>query len=141
MSAMSLALLLTTAAATAVGAAALHAVHGLRKQVTALRDIFHGPFVEQLPDLTVLWDQSFHWEGVRSDRIGTLHIGKQDARTGAHSAHGFLILTGADVPAGATLRGASTYDIAPTVLEAAGVAAPPDLDGRALRMSGAVLSS
>ncbi|MCJ1678926.1 hypothetical protein MTF65_16595 [Streptomyces sp. APSN-46.1] len=34
---MSLALLLTTAATTAVGAAALHAVHGLRKQVTALR--------------------------------------------------------------------------------------------------------
>ncbi|MEW1698478.1 hypothetical protein ACIQCR_24765 [Streptomyces sp. NPDC093249] len=37
MSAMPLALLLTTAAATAVGAAALHAVHGLRRQVTALR--------------------------------------------------------------------------------------------------------
>ncbi|MEU1484271.1 hypothetical protein [Streptomyces sp. NPDC005752] len=36
-SAMPFALLLTTAAATAVGAAALHAVHGLRKQVTALR--------------------------------------------------------------------------------------------------------
>ncbi|MCX4629509.1 MULTISPECIES: hypothetical protein [unclassified Streptomyces] len=34
---MSLALLLTTAAAAAVGAAALHAVHGLRKQVAALR--------------------------------------------------------------------------------------------------------
>ncbi|MEU3184315.1 hypothetical protein ABZ707_08885 [Streptomyces sp. NPDC006923] len=37
MSAMSLALLLTTAAATAVGVAALHAAHGLRQQVTALR--------------------------------------------------------------------------------------------------------
>ncbi|MEU7279301.1 hypothetical protein AB0A69_11065 [Streptomyces sp. NPDC045431] len=34
---MSLALLLTTATATAVGAAALHAAHGLRKQVVALR--------------------------------------------------------------------------------------------------------
>ncbi|WP_236711107.1 hypothetical protein [Streptomyces sp. 150FB] len=34
---MSLALLLTTAAATAVGAAALHAAHGLRTQVSALR--------------------------------------------------------------------------------------------------------
>ncbi|MFG3497826.1 hypothetical protein [Streptomyces sp. NPDC047928] len=34
---MSLALLLTTATATAVGAAALHAAHGLRRQVTALR--------------------------------------------------------------------------------------------------------
>lgn len=37
MSIMPLALLLTTAAATAVGAAALHAAHGLRKQVAALR--------------------------------------------------------------------------------------------------------
>ncbi|MFJ8448347.1 hypothetical protein [[Kitasatospora] papulosa] len=36
-SAMPFALLLTTAAATAVGAAALHAAHGLRKQVMALR--------------------------------------------------------------------------------------------------------
>ncbi|MEV7235506.1 hypothetical protein AB0N06_16425 [Streptomyces sp. NPDC051020] len=36
-SAMPLALLLTAAAATAVGAAALHAAHGLRKQVMALR--------------------------------------------------------------------------------------------------------
>ncbi|MFJ8649038.1 hypothetical protein ACIRNI_23315 [Streptomyces sp. NPDC093546] len=34
---MSLALLMTTATATAVGAAALHAAHGLRKQVAALR--------------------------------------------------------------------------------------------------------
>lgn len=37
MSALSLALLVTTAAATAVGAAALHSAHALRKQVTALR--------------------------------------------------------------------------------------------------------
>ncbi|WP_329392407.1 hypothetical protein [Streptomyces sp. NBC_01716] len=34
---MSIALLLTTAAATAVGVAALHAAHGLRREVTALR--------------------------------------------------------------------------------------------------------
>lgn len=38
MSAMPLALLITTAAATAVGAAALHTVHGLRRQITELRD-------------------------------------------------------------------------------------------------------
>lgn len=37
MSAMSIALLLTTATATAVGVAALHAAHGLRREVTALR--------------------------------------------------------------------------------------------------------
>ncbi|WP_329119761.1 hypothetical protein [Streptomyces sp. NBC_01353] len=47
---MSLALLVTTAAATAVGAAALHAAHGLRKQVTALRSELataHGVSVPQ----------------------------------------------------------------------------------------------
>ena len=38
MSAMPLALLLSTATATAVGAAALHAVHGLRKQIAALHN-------------------------------------------------------------------------------------------------------
>ncbi|GAA1245090.1 hypothetical protein GCM10009646_35870 [Streptomyces aureus] len=38
MSAMPLALLIATAAATAVGAAALHTVHGLRRQITELRD-------------------------------------------------------------------------------------------------------
>ncbi|WMX46684.1 hypothetical protein [Streptomyces roseicoloratus] len=37
MSALSLALLVTTAAATAVGAAALHSAHALRKQIIALR--------------------------------------------------------------------------------------------------------
>ncbi|UUN27287.1 hypothetical protein [Streptomyces sp. FIT100] len=56
MSAMSLALLLTAAAATAVGAAALHAAHGLRKQVTALRSELAaahtagtGPFTAAVP--------------------------------------------------------------------------------------------
>lgn len=38
MSAMPFALLIATAAATAVGAAALHTVHGLRRQITELRD-------------------------------------------------------------------------------------------------------
>ncbi|WP_399495241.1 hypothetical protein [Streptomyces sp. P9(2023)] len=46
MSAMSLALLVTTAAATVVGAAALRAAHGLRKQVVALRgELAAGPGV------------------------------------------------------------------------------------------------
>ncbi|MFC5805513.1 hypothetical protein [Streptomyces formicae] len=56
MSAMSLALLLTAATATAVGAAALHAAHGLRKQVTALRSELAaahaagtGPFTAAVP--------------------------------------------------------------------------------------------
>lgn len=102
----------------------------LVKRVTLTHETFHGPFLEQLPDLTVLWDQSFGWETVHSPRFGTLHIRQQDARTGGHSSHGFVLMTGPGVPAGVELSGCSIYDIAPTVLEAANVPAPDDMDGR-----------
>ncbi len=104
----------------------------LVKQVTITHDTFEGPFLEQLPDLTVLWNQSFAWSTVHSPRFGTLHIRQQDARTGGHSSHGFVLMTGPNVPAGLELSDCSIYDIAPTVLEAAGVAGPADLDGRPL---------
>ncbi|MFJ8310638.1 MULTISPECIES: hypothetical protein [unclassified Streptomyces] len=50
---MPLALLLTTAAATAVGAAALHAAHGLRKQVVALREDLAAARTERRTDRSV----------------------------------------------------------------------------------------
>ncbi|GAA2448349.1 hypothetical protein ACFPFX_05425 [Streptomyces mauvecolor] len=50
---MPLALLLTTAAATAVGAAALHAAHGLRKQVVALREDLAAARAEHRADHSV----------------------------------------------------------------------------------------
>lgn len=99
------------------------------KRVTVLKDEFHGPFIDQLPDLTVLWDQSFPWYSVCSPRFGTLRIRQQDNRTGSHTDHGFLLLHGPDVPAGSVLSGCSVYDIAPTVLNYSGVRVPQDFDG------------
>jgi predicted AlkP superfamily phosphohydrolase/phosphomutase len=104
----------------------------LVKQVTLTHEVFHGPFVEQLPDLTVLWDQSFAWSTVYSPRFGTLEIKQQDARSGGHSSHGFVLLTGPDVPSGLQLPASSIYDIAPTILEAARVPVPEDMDGHPL---------
>jgi predicted AlkP superfamily phosphohydrolase/phosphomutase len=107
------------------------------KRVTFSQEAFSGPFLHQLPDLTVLWDQSFRWEALSSPRFGTLRLQQQDARTGSHTPHGFVIVTGSGVAAGAELAGCSIYDIAPTVLEAAGVALPADLDGQPLRLHAA----
>jgi len=104
------------------------------QRVTHIHEIFDGPFRAQLPDLTVLWDQSFAWSALYSPRLGTLRLRSQDARTGGHSRHGFVLAAGPHVAAGAELFGHSIYDIAPTVLATAGVAAPPDLDGQALRL-------
>jgi predicted AlkP superfamily phosphohydrolase/phosphomutase len=104
----------------------------LVKQVTLTHETFHGPFLEQLPDLTVLWDQSFAWTTVYSPRFGTLEIKQQDARTGGHSSHGFVLLAGPGVPAGLELPASSIYDIAPTVLQAANVPVPETMDGHPL---------
>jgi predicted AlkP superfamily phosphohydrolase/phosphomutase len=102
------------------------------RRVTLTHDAFHGPFLDQLPDITVLWDQDFPWSSLHSPRFGTLRLRRQDARSGSHTPHGFVILAGPGVPAGIELTGHSIYDIAPTVLDAAGVPIPPELDGRPL---------
>lgn len=99
------------------------------KRVTILKDEFHGPFIDQLPDLTVLWEQSFPWHSVHSPRFGTLRIRQQDSRTGSHTDHGFLLMHGPDVPAGSVMTGCSVYDIAPTVLTYSGIRVPEDFDG------------
>lgn len=111
------------------------------KQVTLTHEEFRGPFLEQLPDLTVLWDQSFAWDTVYSPRFGTLQIRKQDARAGGHSSHGFVLITGPDVPPGLELPSGSIYDIAPTVLEAANLPIPADMDGRPLAIPGSVVTT
>jgi predicted AlkP superfamily phosphohydrolase/phosphomutase len=102
------------------------------KRVTCSHEVFSGPFLAQLPDLTVLWDQSFRWQALHSPRFGTLHLRQQDSRTGSHTPRGFVIMAGPGVAAGAELMGCSIYDIAPTVLETAGMPLPAALDGRPL---------
>ena len=62
---------------------------------------FHGAFLNQLPDITVLWESAFAWNSVHSPKFGTLHIRQQDGRSGSHSAHGFLLMGGPGIPAGA----------------------------------------
>ena len=113
----------------------------LVKQVTLTHETFHGPYLEQLPDLTVLWDQSFAWSTVYSPRFGTLEIKQQDSRTGGHSSHGFVLMAGPDVPSGLELPRSSIYDIAPTVLQAANVPIPEEMDGRPLPVPAAVTTA
>jgi len=104
-------------------------------KVMTLQDTFHGPFVGRLPDLAVLWNSTFCWESVHSPRFGTLRLSRQDKRTASHTPSSFLLAIGPGVPAGAELKGHCTLDIAPTVLESAGVAVPDHMDGSPLPFS------
>jgi predicted AlkP superfamily phosphohydrolase/phosphomutase len=100
--------------------------------VTLSHEAFSGEFLDSLPDIMVTWDQSFPWTAIHSPRFGTIVIEKQDGRSGSHSNHGFFIARGPGVQAGAVHEGGSIYDVAPTILEAAGVAIPGDMEGHPL---------
>ncbi len=100
------------------------------RDVIYLHDRFHGPFVEQLPDIAVFWDSTFHWDAVESPRFGTLRIRSQDRRSGSHTASSFVLARGPGIPKGIEVKGCSTLDIPAWVLEAAGVPMPEHLDGK-----------
>ena len=100
------------------------------RQVTLAHEEFQGPFVDGLPDITILWDQSFAWHEVTSPAIGRLTLRRQDSRTGSHTATGFLLARGYGERPGTELPRGTLYDIAPTVLSAAEVEIPSVMDGR-----------
>jgi predicted AlkP superfamily phosphohydrolase/phosphomutase len=100
-------------------------------QVAFPHQEFPGPFADGLPDLTILWDQSFAWHEIVSPALGHLKIRTQDSRSGSHTPRGFLLASGYSEVAQDIGR-ASLYDIAPTVLHAAGLSAPASMQGRPL---------
>jgi predicted AlkP superfamily phosphohydrolase/phosphomutase len=101
-------------------------------KVSRLHREFSGPFADGLPDLTILWDQSFVWDEITSPVLGRLKIRMQDSRSGGHTPRGFLLASGYGEGAGQDLGPATLYDLAPTVLSAAGVEPPASMQGRPL---------
>jgi predicted AlkP superfamily phosphohydrolase/phosphomutase len=74
-------------------------------------------------------------ETCESERVGRIHIpyfSRRQHRTGDHSPNSRLWAMGPGLDAGARLSGASTLDIAPTILRLLDVPVPEDLDGRPL---------
>jgi predicted AlkP superfamily phosphohydrolase/phosphomutase len=111
------------------------------RDVIFLHERFHGPYVEQLPDIAVFWDSTFHWEAVASPRFGTLRIRAQDRRSGSHSANSFLLARGPGIPQGVEVSGCTALDIPAWVLDTAGVPVPQDLDGKPIPVSQGIARS
>jgi len=73
----------------------------------------------------------------RSERIGVVDLPlakRHGRRTGDHTPVSRFWAVGPGIAAGTRIAGASTLDLAPTVLSLLGVAAPPHLDGKALAL-------
>lgn len=101
-------------------------------RASRLHHEFDGPYVDGLPDLAVLWDQSFAWHEISSPTLGRVRIRMQDNRSGSHTPRGFLLAHGYGESPGEDLGLATLYDIAPTVLHAAGLSQPGVMHGRPL---------
>jgi predicted AlkP superfamily phosphohydrolase/phosphomutase len=125
-----------------------HPESGERVVVRAYRreEVYSGPCVEQAPDIIVHWGQreaytyAFRVSSKSKRLVWTEDIDPHRAehlafftgKSGSHRDEGIFLAEGPAIMPGAVLNDAQIVDVAPTILHLLGVAAPEDLDGRAL---------
>jgi predicted AlkP superfamily phosphohydrolase/phosphomutase len=105
------------------------------KEVIRIRDTFQGPFIEELPDLSVIWNTDYVVTNVVSPRCGLIRRDPDlSAGGGNHRGGGFILVSGS----GVTRRrfAGHEFDIAPTVANLLGERGRPEWDGHALQIRG-----
>jgi predicted AlkP superfamily phosphohydrolase/phosphomutase len=102
------------------------------REVLLVDQTFPGSRRDYLPDLIVLWRAVTPIAALASDRIGEVRGASPDPRPGTHAAPGFVLMRGPGIPPGRSIRDAHVFDLAPTILERLGVAAPAHMAGRGL---------
>jgi predicted AlkP superfamily phosphohydrolase/phosphomutase len=95
-------------------------------------ELYHGPYADKAPDLTVvLKDWTYRTIGLHDFTTHKL-ISPAFGPTGDHRMEGVLVASGAGIRPHTAPAGANLLDIAPTVLHLLGVPVPADMDGRVL---------
>jgi predicted AlkP superfamily phosphohydrolase/phosphomutase len=102
------------------------------RRVIRIRDHCRGIAVDSLPDLIVQWSEEALIEALHHPRIGTVSGVPVGLRRSQHGPEGFLIGAGPDVKTRAVVHGASTLDIAPTLLYLMRQPIPREMEGRVL---------
>jgi predicted AlkP superfamily phosphohydrolase/phosphomutase len=114
---------------------------GLVQRVLRKEEVYHGPYLDQAPDLLLAW-----WEGigfsVKASRPGDRNepivaeaaagAAGEAEWSGTHRLEGILAVRGSGVKVGETVSGARIMDLAPTILYLMGQPIPDDMDGRVL---------
>ncbi len=103
-------------------------------------ELYHGPFLDQAPDLVIEWADYRYWGRGRYDIWSapvfedrkTLDFSELPL-TGTHRPDGIFITSGPGVKAGAKIGGARLVDLAPTILGVLGLPVPGYLDGAVLQ--------
>ena len=112
-------------------------------RVLRTADLYHGPFVDELPDLLVEWDDEVPTGStvvgdgagatvrVHSPKTGTIEGRNRYGRTGEHRSEGFLVAAGPGIAPGRATEPSSILDIVPSVAGLLNVEIP-GCEGRAI---------
>jgi len=103
------------------------------RRVCRIDHLFPGDLRDQLPDLTVIWNDEAELREVYSDRLGLISEAPVDPRTGTHYPTGFLVARGPTVRSGRIQNG-HIADFAPTLLSSFGINPPANMDGHPLEI-------
>jgi predicted AlkP superfamily phosphohydrolase/phosphomutase len=93
------------------------------------RDIYQGPYADEIPDVIVEWSRTEPVRSIDSPKIGRLKIPRMLGRTGDHRSRGMFFIHGPGVPAGPAKGSVSIMDFAPTIALLLGVRLE-NLDGK-----------
>jgi predicted AlkP superfamily phosphohydrolase/phosphomutase len=109
------------------------------KGVFRKEEVYHGPHLDQAPDLCVQWMPNVPAQALALSGATATDLQERVKLTpmvagasGGHSQYGVLFAKGPHIRSGLNFGTAEITDVAPTVMHLAGLAAPEYMDGRAL---------
>lgn len=105
--------------------------NGVVSEVIKIREVYKGPYQDDLPDLAVIWKGDVNLTQVYSEDYGSFNGILDDKRTGAHLPYGFLVVNGHQFNEGDS-RIYCVEDIAPTILGLLGEDTPTYMDGKSV---------
>jgi predicted AlkP superfamily phosphohydrolase/phosphomutase len=91
-------------------------------------EVYSGPFTERASDLHVYWNSAASFKEP-PDEVRARGFWW----SGDHRPEGILICNGAGIRSNAQIESAKVYDLVPTIMYAAGLAVPGDLDGEPIQ--------
>jgi predicted AlkP superfamily phosphohydrolase/phosphomutase len=101
-------------------------------RIEFLKDTLWGDYVDELPDMAIIWRDGPPIEAVESEKLGRIELQEYHKRSGGHSEHGFFIMHGPDIKKGVEIKDADTLDIVPTIFSILKETPPDYLDGVSL---------
>jgi len=94
------------------------------EEVVKVHSTCHGPALDRLPDLLVIWNRPAPIVTVESPRIGRVSKPYSVIRSGDHTPHCMVLLSGPGIKTGQQISPIAVEAVAPTIAEILGVSLP-----------------